>query len=273
VIAKVEIVWPHGGLPAERAMLANITAYIFLDDALSPPPCDWDPTVRLWMAVNDLPARPVQVGKRRLLTERGRSFPVWDFNDVNVGAARIPRNRLHFFVTVDGAPTRRNIWVHAIDGRTVSPQPVRPQGVVSAPPAALDARIQAVSLRGDASIERTERLDITALLTERDSLRAIPPGLNWHPTVRLHWSVNAESEPDFRHTIVGTPREVAEDGLTYLVWDFRDVYVGLARNPANRYAFWITVDGVPTASGVWVYGTDVRTRYPRVDLPSRSCLS
>jgi hypothetical protein len=89
--------------------------------------------------------------------------------------------------------------------------------------------------------------------------------------VRLHWSLNSETEPDFSRTIVGTPRVTTADGLTYLVWDFNDVDVSLARDPANRYYFWITVDGVPTSSNVWAHGSDARTYFPTADLPAHSC--
>ena len=40
----------------------------------------------------------------------GRTFPVWDFNDIDVSAARDPANKLSFFVTVDGVEALPNIW-------------------------------------------------------------------------------------------------------------------------------------------------------------------
>jgi len=264
-------VWPHGGQPVNRAILANITAYIFQDDALNPPPCDWDPVVRLWMALNNQPARAIRIGQRRLFTDRGRIFPVWDFNNVSVAAARRPQNKLYFFVTVDGVPTRHNVWAHAIDGRTQAPRAEPPTGVVTSPPEAVDAHIQLVWPHGGAPVSEAERVNITALLTRQGTRLAIPPDLGWYPTVRLHWSVNTEAEPDFDHTVIGTPRPVTSNGLTYLVWDFNDVDVSLARYPTNRYYFWITVDGVPTSSSIWAHGADARTIFPQADLPARSC--
>ncbi len=271
VIAKIEIVWPHGNRPVEQANLANVTAYIFQDDALNPPPCDWDPTVRLWIASNNEPARLVGVGQRRLFTANERTFPVWDFNDVDVSSARQPQNKLYLFVTVDGVPTRHNIWTHAVDGRTIAPTVRQPTGLTDAPPEALDARIQIVWPHNNAPVTEAERVNITALLTRRGTWEAIPPDLDWRPVVRLHWSLNAEAEPELEQTIVGTPRAVTANGLTYLVWDFNDVDVREARDPRNRYYFWISVDGVPTTSNVWAHGADARTFFPETDVPARSC--
>ena len=74
----------------------------------------------------------------------GRTFPVWDFNDVDVSAARDSANRLTFFTTVDGVRTLHNIWTHAADARTVFPQADVPTGTINRLPAALDARIEIV---------------------------------------------------------------------------------------------------------------------------------
>ena len=93
--AKIEIVWPHGGVPVREADLANITAYLITEPSSSdtglpePPACDWNPTVRLWAALNADPARRVAVGQKRMVTADGRTFPVWDFNDVDVAVAAI----------------------------------------------------------------------------------------------------------------------------------------------------------------------------------------
>ncbi|MCD6289945.1 MAG: hypothetical protein J7M34_05525 [Anaerolineae bacterium] len=271
VVAKVEIVWPHGSLPVDQATLANITAYIFTDDQMSPPPCDWNPTVRLWVGENNQPVRPLMEGQRRLFTLNGRTFPVWDFNDVDVSIARLPKNKLYFFATVDGIPTRHNIWAHAADGRTFAPNVKRPTGVVVARPDAIDAHIQIVWPHDNAPVTEAKLVNITVLPTKQGTWLAIPPDLGWRPALRLHWSVNAEAEPDFDHTLVGTPRVVNDNGLSYLVWDFNDVDVSLARDPKNRYYFWVTADDIPVTSNVWAHGADARTYFPQMDVPSRSC--
>jgi len=47
----------------------------------------------------------------------------WDFNDVDVSAARDPQSKLHFWVEVDGIRTYSNFWTHGVDARTYLPNP------------------------------------------------------------------------------------------------------------------------------------------------------
>jgi hypothetical protein len=47
----------------------------------------------------------------------------WDFNDIDVSAANDALNRLTFWVSVDDVPTYSNFWAHAVDARTLFPQP------------------------------------------------------------------------------------------------------------------------------------------------------
>ncbi len=279
VRAKIEIVWPHDGASVRDADLANITAYLISAEggasagALQAPPCGWSPTVRLWGALNQQPARELAIGQRRMMTNSGRSFPAWDFNDIDVSAARDPANKLVFFVTVDGVRTFSNIWTHAADARTLFPQQDRPTGVVRRQPAAVDARIQIVWPHGNLPVEEASRANISAYLFEADTLLAIPPDLAWAPTVRLHWSVNTDTEgatagaPEQASGLIGTPRTVTGIGsVRFLAWDFNDVDISAARDPLNRIYFWVSVDGVPTDSNVWAHGADARTIFPQPDV-------
>lgn len=269
MVAKVEIVWPHGGADAAHARLANITAYIFWDLALNPPPCDWDPTVRLWVAVNNEPMRFVKLGQRRLFTDRGITFPVWDFNDVDVSAANDPRNKIHFTVTVDDMPALHNVWTHGSDARTFFPQIDVPTGYTTGIPTALDAKIEIVWPHGGLPVERAQLANITVMLFERGTLKVVPAWWEWRPQMHLFIARNAE--PGFPAEIVSVPREMEDNGLHYLVWDFNNVDVSVANDPANKLYFWVEVDGVDTNSNVWVHGADARTIFPVVDLPARSC--
>ncbi len=273
VRAKIEIVWPHGGLPVREAGLANITAYLLAGDgsdpatALNPPPCNWDPVVRLWMAANAQPARPVAVGQKRFVSEGGRVFPAWDFNDIDVSLARDPANKLTFFVTVDGVPTLHNVWVHAADARTLFPRQNVPEGTVSRRPTAVDARIQIVWPHDNLPVDQARLANITAALFQPDTLQAFAPDVAWSPTVRLHWALNSNPEPPRGSGLIGTPRITeAAGGMRFLVWDFNDVDVSPARDPLNKLFFWVSVDGVPTFSNVWAHGLDARTIFPQPDV-------
>jgi len=122
VDAKIEIVWPQGGLPVSQATKANITANLFLPDTLTSVPPDWSPTVRLWRALNSSVAEEVGTGYKRLVTANGIIYPVWDFNNVDVSAARNAANKYYFYLTVDGVQAYSNVWAHGVDARSLVPQ-------------------------------------------------------------------------------------------------------------------------------------------------------
>ena len=273
--AKIEIVWPHGGAAVRDADLANITVYLIPEpngsdspsSPLAAPPCDWTPTVRLWAALNAEPARPVAVGQKRMATIDGRTFPVWDFNDVDVSAARDPANGLTFFATVDGVRTLHNVWTHATDARTVFPQVDVPTGTMSRLPAELDARIEIVWPHDGLPADQATLANITAYLFSPGTLRTVPQGVSWTPTARLHWALNTDAEKSPGVGMMGTPRAVtAGNGVKFLAWDFNDVDISAAREPLNRLYFWISVDNVVTFPNIWAHGVDARTVFPQPDV-------
>jgi hypothetical protein len=252
---------------------ANITAYLIAETngttsgLPEPPACDWDPTVKLWAALNAQPARFVAVGQKRMATIDGRTFPVWDFNDVDVSAARDPANKLTFFATVDGVRTLHNVWTHAADARTVFPQTDVPTGTISRSPAAVDGRIEIVWPHDNLPPEQATLANITAYLFAADTLRASAPEANWVPTVRLHGSLNANTEKMPGIGIVGVPRTItASNGVEFQAWDFNDVDISAARETLNRLYFWVSVDDVVTFPNVWAHGVDARTIYPQPDV-------
>ena len=126
--AKIAILWPHGDAPVSEAKLANLTAHLTFPGSRVAVPCDFAPTVMLWRALNNEPAEPIATGERRLAEISGRRVPVWDFNDVDVSAARDPHNKLYFSARPVNAPHSTNVWVHGTDARTFLPQPVTAAG-------------------------------------------------------------------------------------------------------------------------------------------------
>jgi hypothetical protein len=269
--AKIEVVWPHDGASVREASLANITVYLLAPDANEAPPCDWEPVVRLWAARNTEPAHPIAIGQKRMLATDGRTFPVWDFNDVDVSAARDPANKLTFFATVDGTRTYHNVWVHAQDARTIMPQPDRPTGLVDERPAAVDARIEIVWPHDGLPPEEATLANITTYIFEAESLNALSTELDWRPEVRLHRALNADAESPEGQPVEGQPRAVAADGgKSFLAWDFNDVDVSAAQDRLNKLYFWVSVDGAASYPNVWAHGADTPTYFPQVDLPA-SC--
>jgi hypothetical protein len=196
----------------------------------------------------------------------GSRFPVWDFNDVDVSLARDAANKLTFFVTVDGVRTLHNIWVHAADARTIFPQQDVPTGVVSMLPESVDAPIEIVWPHDGAAIDQAQLANITGYLLVSGTKQAVSTGLNWSPVVRLHRSLNADTE--IRDSdVVGAPRAItASTGLSFIAWDFNDVDVSAAQDPLNQIFFWISVDGIPTFPNVWAHATEARTLFPRPDI-------
>jgi hypothetical protein len=265
--AKIEIVWPHGGASVSDATRANITAYLLAELGNDPVACDYEPVVRLWSALNSAPARPLALGQKRMFSESGRTFPVWDFNDVDVSAARDPSNKISFFVTADTARSFHNVWTHAMDARTLMPQQDVPTGTVTSRLSAVDARIEIVWPHGNLPVDQAARANITAYLFEPETRRAIPPTLGWRPVVRLHWALNADTNKGAASSKIGEPRPItAANGVTFLAWDFNDVDVSAARDPLNKIYFWVSVDEVLTFSNIWAHGVDARTIYPQADL-------
>jgi hypothetical protein len=278
VRAKVQIVWPHGGAGVQDADLANVTAFLLAGDGtgstrsqLDSTPCDWNPTVRLWAAENNLPAQPVALGVKRMVTGGGRRFPAWDFNDVDVSEARDPANRIAFYVTVeDGArPVQalHNVWTHAADARTLFPQQDTPTYASRLHPAAVDARIEIVWPKDNLPVQEAETANVSAYLFHADTMTAVSPNTSWAPVVRLHSSTNNDPEAAPGRGTVGTRRVVTgANGIQFLAWDFNDVDVSAANDPLNRIYFWVSVDGVPTNSSVWAHGADARTIFPQPDV-------
>ncbi len=266
VRARIEIVWPHDSAPVSEANLANLTAYLIPTTGNASPPCDWSPTVRLWGALDSAPARVLAMGAKRMLTTSGRTFPVWDFNDIDVSAARNPGNKISFFVTVDGVETLPNIWTHAIDPRTLFPRQDVPISAVTRVPDAVDASIEIVWPHGGPSPDQAELANITAYLFEAGTQLAISPRLGWLPTVWLHSAHNTDNEKP-NSAIPGVPRTITADGgVSFLAYDFNDVDIRPAQDPMNKLFFWLSVDEVPAYTSIWAHGTDARTVFPQTDL-------
>jgi hypothetical protein len=267
--AKIEVVWPHDEASVRDANLANVTAYLISDNGNDAPPCDWEPTVRLWAALNSQPARPIAVGEKRMIATGGRRFPAWDFNDVDVSAAREPANKLTFFVTVDGVKTLHNVWVHAADARTIFPQPDTPTGVVTRRPDAVDARIEVVWPHDNLPVDKATLANITAYPFDGETKQAIPPELNWSPTLRLHQSMNADTETAeaYGSAPIGVSRVItSENGVHFLAWDFDNVDVSAAQDSLNKLYFWLSGDDMVAYPNIWAHGANTPTIFPQTDI-------
>jgi len=271
VIARIEIVWPHGNAPVGEAKLANITAHLYEDELLNPVVCDFDEPVRLWAALNNEPARQVAAGTPRRVNENGRVFTLWDFNDIDISAANDPLNKLNFFVTVDGYETRRNIWTHGVDARTRSPQQDVPTNVTQNMPPGVDAKIEILWPHSNAPIAEAQLANISGILFEQYTLKALGNGVQPRPAVRLFWSDNNGINFDVRSAPVGKIRVISGGQFDYLVWDFNDIDIRTANDPDHRIYFWLEAEGVPSTPNIWVHGASGLTLAPEQNRPARNC--
>ncbi len=272
VDAKIAILWPHGSATVAQADLANLTAYLTFPNSRVAVPCDFNAEVTLWRSLNNEPASPIAVGVRRLADFAGRHVPVWDFNDVDVSAARDPKNKLYFSARVAGIPCRSNVWVHGVDARTFLPQQFQPKAALlvaaNAAPAEVDARLQIVWPHDNAAVSEAEQANVTAdLFTHgaRTRLGLAKTGAAWRPAV---WLMRAVDNGVGERIAAGVMRLEA-DGSSR--WDFNDVDVSPAREETGKVHFWVEVEGVRTYSNFWTHGVDARTYLPNPDVLLGDC--
>ncbi|MDH7484867.1 MAG: YCF48-related protein [Anaerolineae bacterium] len=270
VDARIEIVWPHGGAPVQEATLANLGLRLFWPGSLVPPPCHWTPRVEVWQAVNTEPARLLKPAEPRSV--EGRPFPFWELNDVDVSLARDGQSTLYFLVRVPGVETATSIWAHGADPRTYFPQQDTPTGIATAPPEAVEARIQIVwphdGLGHEQPAERADWANVTVALFEPETGRSVP--VDWEPAgLTLYGAWNQGTGKPL--ATKAEKRLVRRGAITFPVWDFNNVDVRAARNPWNKLYLWAEVEGVTTYPTIWAHGADARTYFPLEDEPIVGC--
>jgi photosystem II stability/assembly factor-like uncharacterized protein len=132
VEARIQIVWPHDGLgqeqPVAAADWANVTVALFERGTDRSVPIDWKPEgLTLYGAWNQSIGQPLSTKAEKRLERRGAiTFPVWDFNNIDVRAARSPANKLYLWVEGEGATVYPTIWAHGADARTQFPMEDEP---------------------------------------------------------------------------------------------------------------------------------------------------
>jgi hypothetical protein len=82
---------------------------------VQPVPCRWSPTVRLYASVDGGPTILAGTGVKRMLTQEGLTYPIWDFNTVDIAAANQGKT-IEFWLDVDGVGTRATRWVYTAEG-------------------------------------------------------------------------------------------------------------------------------------------------------------
>src|SRR5207249_539571 len=127
---------------------------------------------------------------------------------VDVSAAKNSRNKIYFFVTVDGVSTRSNVWSHGADARTFFPNADVPTGTGAI--GAADAKIEIVFPHDNLPVDRAKQVNVTATIFNRGTLQAGNDATS--PTLRLFRALNAEPG---QAVGTGARRTATANGVTY----------------------------------------------------------
>ena len=271
VDVRIEIFWPHDFAPVTAASQANLGLRLYRARSLEPPPCAWTPNVDVWAARDAEPLRRLGLADQRHV--EGHPFPFWTMNDLDVTWANDPGHQLIYLASVTPglAESFGSVWVHAADARTRQPHPPQPQGLAPAGAAELDGRILVVWPHDEAGRyappDEAPLANITAALFQRETLLTLRP----EDLPERLWLIGALDNQIGRRLAVGKPRQVEVNGLRYTLYDFNDIDVSLARDPAHRWAFWLEAPGIDLTSNVWIHGSDARTIAPRMTEPITAC--
>lgn len=269
--SRIEILWPHEFAPVTNARQGNLALRLYKSRTQEVPPCAWMPTVEVWMARDAQPLR--RLGQATQRTMEGHPFPSWELNDIDLTWANDPQHKLIFMASVapELAENFSSPWIHAADARTYLPEPPEPQGLTPARPAALDAIIRVVwphdEAGNPASVEQANLANISAVLFARDTHLTLRP----EQLPARVWLVAALDNQVGRRLLVGEPRLVQGNGFNYTAFEFNNVDVSLARDPAHHWTYWLDIPNADATSNVWVHGIDGRTRAPELLEPIAGC--
>ena len=284
VDTKIEIVWPHDAQGRPRSVaeapVVNISASLFYADTPVSVPCSYSPVVQLVAAIDDRPGQVVAVGNRQIVTVASRTFPTWEFDDVDVSAVWNPQGRVYFWLktsdtlapdTDSYAPPRfrSNVWAHALDGRTYSPKRSAP--TETGQPEIVAGRVDVVWPHDDsglpASVDQATLANVDAVLLDALQTKT-SVGPAYAPPVWLLQSMNGGAA----RVVTGRRSLVTDGGAVYPRWTYNDIGVSEARDPANLYFFRLVVAGRDVLSNVWAHGVDGRTIAPARELPLSTAL-
>ncbi|RME50231.1 MAG: hypothetical protein D6790_21500, partial [Caldilineae bacterium] len=214
----------------------------------------------LWAAIGSEPARFIETGVRRMVTENGVTFPVYDFNDVDVRITREQKLPIHFMVRVKGVETAQNVWTHSATGQYLPT--VRPEldGLVKRYTDALDARLW---------VEETAAgPQIYAMLLQAGTMLGVSQAATPAPP-KLRWALdNGVTEPEL---VVGQAETRQDNGMIYTVWRFPGLNPDDLLRRAAQARFWVEIPDTEVNSAVLAWGQDIRTLGARLPVPVVGC--
>jgi photosystem II stability/assembly factor-like uncharacterized protein len=137
VDARIQVVWPHDGAgnlrDTSEADYVNVAVAFYKHGTRLSVPVGWTPAgMVLHGAWNQEISQPLANEAVMEVRKAGAiTYPTWEFNNIPVDRAKEAANKIHLWVTVDGAETYPTIWTHGADARTLFPTKDEPvQGCV-----------------------------------------------------------------------------------------------------------------------------------------------
>jgi hypothetical protein len=133
VLARIESVEAADGKPLYEMDNANVVAVLSLPGTDDPPPCRWNPEVQLWGRTQAGRSEKLGIATRKLVTEQGRTYPVWEFANVDVSANADPEWKRLTAIQVRLADIQADGDAWVIPSPPPTPGPATP-GVAAATP-------------------------------------------------------------------------------------------------------------------------------------------
>jgi hypothetical protein len=106
VEARLQVVWPRD------AVTANLTGVLLTPGTTQTVPCRWNPRVHLYASMVGRPAMDLGIGDKRMVTQDGLTYPVWDFNAADISAAA-QGTSIDFWLEVSGVATGATRWTYS----------------------------------------------------------------------------------------------------------------------------------------------------------------
>jgi hypothetical protein len=278
---QIAIVWPHTpeGDPAPLIDTTLVNISVWPREAV---PCDQQPALKLAHAQSNEPTELFPSPGTLIWRWVGQVvFPSVEFNDVLANLRQTPDAQFKFVTYGDVAPSHRgfagNVWVHAIDPRTILPQPVVPTGRSPAAYAeSYDARIQIVyphDRQGRlAPVAQAPLVNVAVDIFDHGTLQTASPDEKGHFRFGVTLLAAEGNGPV-------QPVDFTAQQITYTVgsqvfprWVFNDVPVD-PRQQTHFLVSVITAGAIQVASPhttIWTHATDARTYLPQ-PIPPPAC--
>jgi hypothetical protein len=106
VDAPIQVVW------LRDPVSANVTGVLLSPNSSQAVPCRSNPNIRLFASVDGGPAISLGAGTKRILIQDGLTYPVWDFNAIDISAAAQGKS-IDLWMDVNGVATNAARWTYS----------------------------------------------------------------------------------------------------------------------------------------------------------------